>query len=104
MIRVTLYVTFVLMIESIQHKGLRLLWEKDDASKLPAVQIIKIRMILTLLDSAVNVQDMNFPGSDLHPLKGDLAGFWSVKVNGNYRLIFRFENENAFDVDYIDYH
>lgn len=101
---VTLYVTFVLMIESIQHKGLRLLWEKDNASKLPATQIMKIRLILSLLDNAVNVQDINFPGSDLHPLKGDLAGFWSVKVNGNYRLIFRFENENVFDVDYIDYH
>lgn len=92
------------MIESIQHKGLRLLWEKDDVSKLPAVQINKIRMILTLLDGATDVQDMNFPGSSLHSLKGDLVGFWSVKVNGNYRLIFRFENENAFDVDYIDYH
>jgi proteic killer suppression protein len=92
------------MIESIQHKGLRLLWEKDNASKLPATQIMKIRLILSLLDNAVNVQDINFPGSDLHPLKGDLAGFWSVKVNGNYRLIFRFENENVFDVDYIDYH
>jgi proteic killer suppression protein len=92
------------MIESIQHKGLKLLWEKDNPSKIPAVQILKIRMILTLLDNAVKVQDMNFPGSDLHLLKGDLAGFWSVKVNGNYRLIFRFENENAFDVDYIDYH
>ncbi len=92
------------MIESIKHKGLTLLWEKDNTSKLPAVQIFKIRMILTLLDNAVNVQDMNFPGSDLHPLKGDLAGFWSVKVNGNFRLIFRFENEGAYDVDYIDYH
>ena len=92
------------MIESIQHKGLRLLWEKDDTSKLPAGQIVKIRMILTLLDSAVTVDDMNFPGSGLHPLKGELAGFWSVKVNANYRLIFRFENENVFDVDYIDYH
>lgn len=92
------------MIESIQHKGLRLLWERDDISKLPAVQIMKIKMILTLLDSAIKVEDMNFPGSGLHPLKGDLAGFWSVKVNGNYRVIFRFENENAFDVDYIDYH
>jgi len=61
-------------------------------------------MILTLLDSAVDVQDMNFPGSDLHSLKGNLGGFWAVKVNGNYRLIFRFEKENAFDVDYIDYH
>jgi proteic killer suppression protein len=92
------------MIESIQHKGLKLLWEKDNASKLPSVQIMKIKMVLTLLDGAANVKDMNFPGSDLHPLKGDLTGFWAVKVNGNYRLIFRFENENAFDVDYIDYH
>lgn len=92
------------MIETIFHKGLSLLWEKDNASKLPAAQIIKIKMVLTLLDNAVNVQDMNFPGSGLHQLKGDLAGFWSVKVNGNYRLIFRLENENAFDVDYIDYH
>jgi proteic killer suppression protein len=47
---------------------------------------------------------MNFPGSDLHALKGNLAGFWAVKINGNYRLIFRFEKEKAFDVDYIDYH
>jgi proteic killer suppression protein len=92
------------MIESIKHKGLKLLWEKDDKSKLPSTQILKIRMVLTLLDNATDVQDMNFPGSDLHLLKGDLAGFWAIKINGNYRLIFRFENENAFDVDYIDYH
>jgi proteic killer suppression protein len=92
------------MIESILHKGLKLLWEKDNLSKLPASQISKIKMILTLLDNATDVQDMNFPGSALHSLKGDLTGFWSVKVNGNYRLIFRFKKENAFDVDYIDYH
>jgi len=92
------------MIESIQHKGLKLLWEKDNISKLPATQIIKIKMILTLLNNAVSVEDLNFPGSNLHLLKGDLAGFWSVKINGNYRLIFRFEKENAFDIDYIDYH
>lgn len=61
-------------------------------------------MILTLLDSATDVADMNFPGSGLHQLKGDLNGFWAVKVNGNYRIIFRFENEHAFDIDYIDYH
>jgi proteic killer suppression protein len=92
------------MIESIQHKGLKLLWEKNNTSKLPSVQIFKIRMILNLLDNAVDVKDMDFPGSDLHSLKGNLAGFWAVKVNGNYRVMFRFENENAFDVDYIDYH
>jgi proteic killer suppression protein len=60
-----------IMIESIRHKGLKLLWEKDNVSKLPAMQIFKIRMILILLDNAINVQDVNFPGSDLHPLKGD---------------------------------
>ena len=92
------------MIESIGHKGLKLLWEKGDSSKLPAVQVFKIRMILTLLNSAVEVEDINFPGANLHTLKGDLAGFWAVKVNGNYRIIFRFKNENAFDIDYIDYH
>jgi addiction module HigA family antidote len=89
------------MIESIQHKGLKLLWEKNNTSKLPSVQIFKIRMILNLLDNAVDVKDMDFPGSDLHSLKGNLAGFWAVKVNGNYRVMFRFENENAFDVDYM---
>lgn len=104
LIGVTLWVTFVLMIESIQHKGLKLLWEKDDPSKLPAKQILRIKMILTLLDGAIKIQDMSFPGSDLHPLKGDLTGFWSVKVTANYRIIFRFENENAFDINYIDYH
>jgi proteic killer suppression protein len=92
------------MIEGIRHKGLKLLWEKDNPSKIPAAQIDKIKLILTLLDNAVDVEDTNFPGSGLHLLKGDLAGFWSVKVNGNYRIIFRFEQENAFDVDYIDYH
>jgi len=92
------------MIENLKHKGLKLLWEKDDTSKLPSNQIFRIRMILTLLDNAITVQDMNFPGSDLHALKGNMTGFWAVKINGNYRLIFRFENENAFDVDYIDYH
>lgn len=92
------------MIESILHKGLRLLWEKNNQSKLPASQISRIKMILTLLDNAADIKDMNFPGSGLHQLKGDLSGFWSVKINGNYRLIFRFEKENAFDVDYIDYH
>ena len=92
------------MIESIRSKALRLLWEKDDASKLPPSQLFKIKMILTLLNAAATIQDISFPGSELHSLKGDLSGFWAVKVNGNYRIVFRLENENAFDVDYIDYH
>lgn len=92
------------MIENIRHKGLRLFWEKGDRSKLPSTQISKIRLILTLLHNAKTVNDLNFPGSDFHGLKGDLAGFYAVKVTGNYRIIFRFEEEIASDIDYVDYH
>ena len=92
------------MIESIRHKGLQLLWEKNNPSKLPAAHIRKIRLVLTLLNNSKKVEDMDFPGSGLHLLKGKYAGFWAVKIRGNYRIIFRFENENAYDVEYIDYH
>lgn len=92
------------MIETFRHKGLRLFWEKGDRSKLPAAQIAKIRLILTLLHSAKAVEDANFSGSDFHGLKGDLAGFYAVKVTGNYRIVFRFADENAYDIDYVDYH
>lgn len=92
------------MIENIRHKGLRLFWEKGDRSKLPSTQIAKIRLILTLLHNAKTIDDLNFPGSDFHGLKGDLVGFYAVKVTGNYRIIFRFEEEKALDIDYVDYH
>ena len=92
------------MIVSINHKGLKLLWTKNDAAKLPQNQVKKIRNMLTLLNGAAKVEDMNFPGADLHPLKGELKGFWSVTVTGNYRIIFRFEGGDAYLVDYLDYH
>lgn len=47
---------------------------------------------------------MNQPGYNFHPLKGDLIGFYAVNVSGNWRIVFRFEGENAADVDYVDYH
>lgn len=92
------------MILSIQHKGLKLLWEKDNSSKLPAQQVKRIRNILTLLDAAKVVEDMSYPGSGLHALKGDLAGFYAVTVTGNYRIIFGFKDGDAELVDYLDYH
>jgi len=92
------------MIESIRHKGLRLFWEKNDPSKLPVAYIKKIRLILTLLNNSKKVEDMDFPGSGLHRLKGKYAGFWAVKISGSCRIVFRFENENAYEVEYIDYH
>jgi proteic killer suppression protein len=92
------------MIQSIRHKGLKLLWQKNDASKLPPAQVARIRLILTLLHSATVVGDMDFPGANLHPLKGDLAGHWSVTVSGNYRITFKFEDGDAYIVDHQDYH
>lgn len=92
------------MIETFRHKGLARLFESDDRRKLPASQINKITRILARLNEAMIVQDMGLPGYRLHPLKGELAGFWSVTVSGNWRIIFRFENSGAYDVDLIDYH
>ncbi len=92
------------MIVSIQHKGLKLLWTKHDASRLPAEQVKQNRNILILLHGAEKVEGLNYPGAGLNPLKGDLKGYSSVTVTGNYRIIFRFENGNAHLVDYLDYH
>jgi toxin HigB-1 len=92
-------------IASIRHKGLRRLWEDGDRRGVPAQSADKIRRILAVLNRVTEPGDMAaFPGWRLHPLKGDLAGFWSVTVTGNWRIVFRFENGQALDVDLIDYH
>ena len=64
----------------------------------------RLRLILARLDASAEPEDMNLPGLGLHPLKGSFKGFWSVSISGNWRVIFRFENGNAADVDYLDYH
>ena len=92
------------MIESFRHKGLRALYESDNRQKVPAAHAEKIRRILARLNEAGKVQNMGLPGLKLHPLKGDRAGTWSVWVSGNWRMTFRFESGNAFDVDLVDYH
>ena len=92
------------MIINFRHKGLRLFYEKDDSSKLQPHHIEKIRRILYRLDESLTIEDMNQIGWALHQLTGELKGFWSVKVDKNFRIIFRLENEQVFDVDYIDYH
>lgn len=94
------------MIQSIRHKGLRLLWEEGDGSKLPAELVTKIEQRLAFIDSVTQVpQDFGaFPGWKLHKLSGDLKEFWSVRVSGNYRIIFIWDGQNAYDLDYLDYH
>lgn len=92
------------MIASFRHKGLKLYYEKGDSSKLQPPHVSKIRLILSRLDAAKTASDMNVPGYNLHQLTGDLREFWSVKVDKNYRIVFKFADEDAQDVDYIDYH
>jgi proteic killer suppression protein len=94
------------MIKSIKNKALKLLWEKNDESKLPSNQLKKIKVLLQVIDDLEHVPDdlKNLISLRPHPLKGNLEGFWSLDVTGNYRIIFRFENKNAFDVDYLDTH
>jgi proteic killer suppression protein len=78
------------MIVTINHRGLRKLWEKDDGSLIPAGQVQKIRRILFALDSATSIKPLKaIPGYRLHLLSGNLKGFWSITVNGNYRIIFK---------------
>ncbi len=92
------------MIGSIHHKGLRRLYEDDDSRGVISEHAEKLRDILARLDAASAAADMNLPGFRLHPLKGELRGFWAVTVRANWRVIFRFEDEDAVDVDYVDYH
>lgn len=92
------------MILSIRHKGLRRLYDEDDPRGVIAEHAEKLRDILVRLDAAATVEDMDLPGFRLHPLKGNLKGFWAVTVRANWRVIFRFVTHNATDVDYVDYH
>jgi proteic killer suppression protein len=92
------------MIRSIRHKGLRRLHEHDDPGGVIGEHTTKLRDILARLDAAGAVADMDLPGFRLHSLKGELKGFWAVTVRANWRVIFRFANHDATDVDYVDYH
>lgn len=91
-------------IKTFKSKALRIFFETGSKSKIQAALAFKIELVLERLDAAEEPKDMNFPGSDFHPLKGDLKGFYSVHVNGNWVIIFRLEEGDAFDVDLIDYH
>lgn len=93
------------MIKSFRHKGLKALYEDDSPRGVNQDQVKRLRALLARLDASGAPADMDFPGLRLHPLKGDMAGFYAVDVSGNWRLVFRFdERGNAADVDLIDYH
>lgn len=90
------------MIRSFKHRGLKRLFERGDRSGIRSDLLEDVEDILGRLDQATTAQALNLPGYRLHPLKGELRGFWSVTVRANWRIIFRFEEEDAFDVEPID--
>jgi toxin HigB-1 len=92
------------MIRSFKHRGLKRLHERDDPSGIRPDLREVVEDILARLDQATTPQALNLPGYRLHSLKGDLRGFWSVRVRANWRIVFRFEGDDAFDVELIDYH
>ena len=88
----------------IRHKGLRALHERDNPARVPAGLVPRLKRILFRLQESAHPRSADGPGFRLHPLKGDRAGQWSVRVSGNWRVVFRFEDGEAVDVDLIDYH
>lgn len=91
-------------IKSFAHKGLERYFYTGSKAGIQAAHAAKLGRQLLALDSASQPRDMNVPGWHLHPLSGELAGHWSIRVNGNWRLTFRFEDGDAILVDYQDYH
>ena len=92
------------MIRSWRHKGLKEFWFTGSKAGIQASHAPKLRRLLHQLNEVDNVSEMDWPGYYLHPLKGEKDGLWSVKVNGNWRLTFAFENGNAYILNYEDYH
>jgi toxin HigB-1 len=92
------------MIGSFAHRGLRQLFEDDNAKGVSAEHVRKIKQILAVLHAAETIEALRLPTFRLHELKGDLKGYWAVTVRANWRITFRFEGSKALDVDLVDYH
>jgi len=92
------------MIKSFRHKGLRRFYEAGSTAGIQASHRKRLRILLTALDTAETIEDMDIPGFKLHPLKGNRKGLWSISVSGNWRITFKFKDGNAYTVNYEDYH
>lgn len=100
---VTYHVTFC-HDKSFSHKGLKKFFTTGNQAGIQAIHAKRLRLILALLNDAQQLDDLNSPALRLHRLKGDYTGCWAVTVQANWRIIFRFEDGNAYVVDYLDYH
>jgi proteic killer suppression protein len=92
------------MIKSFKHKGLRNFYKSGKTTGIQAEHEKRIRLQLSALDTATKISDMDIPGFNLHPLKGQRKEIWSIRVSGNWRITFQLENGNAYILNYKDYH
>ena len=93
-----------MVIASFRHRGLKALYEGRSARRVNPAHVEKLRDILAALDLSRGPEGMDLPGFRLHKLRGALEGHYAVRVSGNWRVTFRFEDGVAIDVDYVDYH
>lgn len=98
----TRYTLFV--IKSFIHKGLKRFYETGKVSGIQASHKKRLRMQLSALDTASEIDDMDIPGYRLHPMRGKRKGIWAIDVSGNWRLIFQFKDGDVYILDYEDYH
>ncbi len=92
------------MIKSFIHKGLQKFYEDGTTKGIQFEHSKKLKMRLVALDTAFVIEDLQLPGFNLHPLKGDRAEIWSIKISGNWRITFRFEDGDVYIINYEDYH
>jgi proteic killer suppression protein len=92
------------VIKSFKHTGLEKFFLNGSKAGINPAHAVKLENQLATLNRATGPNSMRLPGWSLHPLQGELSGHWAVKVNGNWRLTFRFEGPDAILVDYQDYH
>ena len=92
------------MIKSFAHKGLEKYFLGGKAAGIQSIHANRLRLILAQLDKAKSIADMDIPTLHLHELKGSRKGIWSVTVQANWRVTFRFEDGDAEIVNYEDYH
>ena len=92
------------MIRSFKHAGLEKFFKTGSKAGIQPSHARKLRILLTALDSASTPVEMDGSGWGFHALSGTLKGHWALSVNGNWRITFRFDGEDAEVVDYRDYH
>ena len=92
------------MITGFKHKGLERFFATGSKAGIQPQHAERLRLILGRLNGSTNPKDMNLPGLELHELRGDRKGTWSVKVSGNWRVTFAFVGKDAENVNYEDYH